>query len=131
MDNLPIRKMQDMVRGGKIIAVDVGKGQNMASAYSYVNSVSGWRVLWSYLNPFQKTLTVPNIMETITRTSMLASQAGSKDMHSLADVVLRPDISETGLFDIEAIDMLYERGYADSHDILKKWQKELSEEFKL
>ena len=84
--------------------------------------MSGWRVLWNRVNPFRaKKLEVPLISTVMLRANALWSIQATALQVAQADLVLRPPVSDYGLFDLEAADALYQAGYADALPTLQAW----------
>jgi predicted acylesterase/phospholipase RssA len=77
-------------------------------------TVSGWKVLWQRLNPFAKSMDVPNILNTLYRTTTVGSVQLIERAKTEADVYLNPPVAGFGVFDWRSIDKIIERGYRDA-----------------
>ncbi|MBM4297608.1 MAG: patatin-like phospholipase family protein, partial [Deltaproteobacteria bacterium] len=68
VDNLPVETMKRLCQG-KIYAVDVGEQVEFTSKLKESYTVSGWKLLWQQLNPFIEKPDIPNILNTLYRTT--------------------------------------------------------------
>ncbi|MCA1644000.1 MAG: cyclic nucleotide-binding domain-containing protein [Chloroflexi bacterium] len=93
LDNLPVGAMSALLGGGSVIAVDVSPRVDLTSNSEYGLGLSGWRVLWSKLNPFKPGLRVPTILEILMRTTELGSigqqEAAAAPLHPAPRVPTR------------------------------------------
>ncbi|MGH7887760.1 MAG: patatin-like phospholipase family protein, partial [Candidatus Binatia bacterium] len=71
VDNLPVETMQKLCQG-RVFAVDVSEQVEFTSKLSESYTVSGWKLLWQQLNPFSEKPDIPNILNTLYRTTTVA-----------------------------------------------------------
>jgi lysophospholipid hydrolase len=70
VNNLPADLMYS--QGAEIvIAIDVGSEDNN-DLMNYGDSISGWRIIWNKLNPFSKTMRIPNLTEIQSRLAYVS-----------------------------------------------------------
>ncbi len=123
-NNTPSDVMRAFVGTGTIVAVDLGFTVRKQVYYDYGEYLSGFRWLWSRLNPFAKPVQAPTIFGILTRSNALASINETERQTNHADLVLRPPVSGYGLFDLDAADDLYKAGYESSVESIAKFLKE-------
>ncbi len=113
LDNLPIDIMREKVGKGIVIAVDVSPPIDMAENSYLGASISGWKVLWSRINPFQPSLRIPAIAQILQRTSELNSIQDQIELieSDLVDEYLRLPVENFGLLDFKGINDMVEIGY--------------------
>jgi predicted acylesterase/phospholipase RssA len=113
IDNLPVGVMKKFCPG-VVLAVDVSEQLEFKSSLAESYTVSGWKVLWQRLNPFAKSMDVPNILNTLYRTTTVGSVQLIERAKTEADVYLNPPVAGFGVFDWRSIDKIIERGYRDA-----------------
>ena len=113
LDNLPIDLMRDLIGGGKVIAVDVSPPVELADFHDYGPGLSGWKVLFNRLNPFQPRLRVPGIVSILHRAGSINTifQQSTRLTQKKADVYITPDVEEFDFLGYSKTDELVERGY--------------------
>lgn len=124
MNNLPVDIMYKLCQGGVIIAVDVSAETDLAGEYEFTSSLSGWKVLWSKLNPFVPEIKAPSIMDTLKRSTELNSVRHRRDYQELADIFINPPVTEYGLTEFDAYETLIEAGYQAAKTSIARWQAE-------
>ncbi|MGD2087549.1 MAG: cyclic nucleotide-binding domain-containing protein [Candidatus Aminicenantes bacterium] len=72
---------------------------------------SPWKILWSKLLPFKKSIKVPNILEIMFSTVMTGSSMAAKSVKSSATLCLSPPLEEIGFLDFKKMDKAAEIGY--------------------
>jgi predicted acylesterase/phospholipase RssA len=82
---------------------------------------SPWKILGRRLNPFRKTLEVPNILQILGRTTMLGSIHQLNLVRGQADYYLRVPVEQYGMLDFEAIDEIVEAGYRYAVEEIQQW----------
>ena len=110
LNNLPADVARS-IAPGRVIAVDVASKVDLTGPEATVPSLSGWRLLWSRLNPFGPKQEVPTILDILTRTAMLTTISNAEAVKASADLYLQPPTQGISLFDWSALDRLIEAGY--------------------
>ncbi len=122
INNTPADVMREIIGPGIIFASDLGFTVREKIYYSYGDSLSGERVLWHRLNPFLRSLQVPNIMSIMMRANALASINTTERQMRPADLVIRQPVAGYGLFDFDQFDALRERGYESTQAALQEFE---------
>jgi lysophospholipid hydrolase len=124
VDNLPVETMSSFLGGGSIIAVDVSPRVDLTSNADFGLGLSGWRVLWSRLNPFMPRLKVPTILEILMRTTELGSIRQQDAAARAANLYLRPPVERYRLFDYQRGPAIAEVAYRATRDQIAAWAVE-------
>lgn len=121
LNNIPVDIMRQVIGGGVVIAVDVSPPVDLAENSPYGGSLSGWRVLWSRLNPFAKTIHLPNIGSILMRSHELYSISHRKEVRELADLYLIPPIDEFDMFNYGIGAQVAEASYQRVYPEIEAW----------
>jgi NTE family protein len=110
VDNLPVETMKKLCQG-KVYAVDVSEQVEFSSKLSESYTVSGWKLLWQQLNPFAEKPDIPNILNTLYRTTTVGGVRASENAKTLADLCFEPPVSQFGVFEWKSVEKIIEVGY--------------------
>ncbi|HZG67856.1 MAG TPA: hypothetical protein VEZ12_14010, partial [Herpetosiphonaceae bacterium] len=83
--------------------------------------ISGWRILWSRLNPFATPTNVPSIFATILRSVELYEVHQQRTKRALADVFIYPPVASFSTLDFDRREQLIEMGYEAARAELGAW----------
>ncbi len=122
MNNFPVGIMQELCEGGTVIGVNVSPPQEMAEGYEFGTSISGWRVLWSRINPFAKPIQVPSLAANLIRALRINSIYEIKSKQSLPDLLIQPDVAQFAMLEFAAYESITELGYQAGRKQLALWQ---------
>jgi predicted acylesterase/phospholipase RssA/CRP-like cAMP-binding protein len=122
MDNYPVQLMQDIAESTRLIGVNVNPYIERSVTFDYDTSLSGWRILFSRLNPFSRKLHAPSIMGTILRSLDVNSMKMTKEIASLLELNITPDIRRFTMNDYAKWKAISQCGYDESYDLLKEWK---------
>jgi predicted acylesterase/phospholipase RssA/CRP-like cAMP-binding protein len=120
VDDLPLDVMAPLIDGGRIIAVDLGISSDFRVRQRFDPSLSGWRVLARRLNPFGPRFDAPTLLTTLVRAKEVASSESlelKRNAHEVA-LLVRPPVDGFGGFDFRNVDILTERSYRYTRDLL-------------
>lgn len=120
MNNFPVDILAGRDAFGLIVASNVSPARERPFPHPFGDSVSGWRVLLSRLNPLGRPLQAPTLGSTMLRVMEVNSIYQRKAAEQLADVVIEPDVDTFGLLDFEAFRELEQRGYEAGRAALQK-----------
>lgn len=121
MNNFPVDVMVRLTEGGPVIGSNVCPLWERVRHYEFGPSISGWRVLWSRVNPFTPALKVPSLLGSLLRAQEIRGVSGLRRAESLADVIVRPDVSDFAILDFAAYAPIIERGYQAAQKHLAAW----------
>ena len=122
VDNLPVETMKKLCQG-KVYAVDVTEQVEFTSKLSESYTVSGWKLLWQQLNPFAEKPDIPNILNTLYRTTTVGGIRASENAKAQADLCFEPPVSQFGVFEWKSVEKIIDVGYRYA---LKKLDEEAS-----
>lgn len=110
VDNLPVETMKKMCQG-RVYAVDVSEQVEFASKLSESYTVSGWKLLWQQLSPFSEKPDIPNILNTLYRTTTVGGIRAIASAKAQADLCFEPPVSQFGVFEWQSVEKIIEVGY--------------------
>jgi predicted acylesterase/phospholipase RssA len=122
MNNFPVDVMVRLSEGGPVIGSNVCPLWESIRRYEFGPSISGWRVLWSRLNPFSPAMKVPSLLGCLMRAQEIRSVSGLRHSESLASVMIRPDVSAFAVLDFAAYEPIIEIGYEVAREQLAAWR---------
>jgi predicted acylesterase/phospholipase RssA len=110
VNNLPVDVMKRLCQG-QVFAVDVSEQVEFKSTLQESYTVSGWKLLWQQLNPFSEKPDLPNILNTLYRTTIVGSIRQLENSRADADFCFTPPVSEFSIFDWRRVDQIIGVGY--------------------
>lgn len=120
LNNLPADVMANTFRPGTVLAVDLeGPSSLPASDLPDDGVLNGWRVLGRRLAPWLSPLEIPHMVDLLTRTSSVSRTNGAQ----LADLVIRPPVSDFGTLDFDAYRRIADAGYREAVEVLDQWEE--------
>jgi len=110
VDNLPVETMKKLCQG-RVYAVDVSEQVEFSSRLKESYTVSGWKLLWQQLNPFVEKPDIPNILNTLYRTTTVGGIRAIESAKSQADLCFEPPVGQFGVFEWKSVEKIIEVGY--------------------
>jgi len=110
VDNLPVETMKNLCPG-KTYAVDVSEQVEFASRLKESYTVSGWKLLWQQLNRGAEKPDIPNIFNTLYRTTAVAGIRAIEAARARADLCFEPPVKQFGVFDWKSVEQIIDAGY--------------------
>ena len=89
--------------------------------YKFNEGLSGWKVLWSKLNPFKPAIKAPTLIETLMRSIELNSVYQKSSNRALADLYIDPPVGHFGASAFEAYQTLIDIGYQAAKTAISDW----------
>ena len=78
-------------------------------------------------NPFAKPIELPNIVNLMMRTTLLASVQKTETVKKQVDLYIQPPVGRFGLMQFEAFEDIRDAGYRHAREILEGWIRERPE----
>ena len=130
LNNLPIDIMTRCTEGGPVVAVDVTPDVDLRASSDAMPELSGFKVLWQHINPFSQSVSMPNIMSVLTRSTLVAGAVAARRRLREAEtgLYLKIPVDDWKLLDFGPIDEISNRGFESSIEKVKDWWAELGEE---
>lgn len=123
INNFPVDIMAARGGFGLIIGCNVSPRREQPSPYEMGESLSGWKVLWSRLNPLAKPMHVPTLAGSMLRTVEVNSLYHRKEAERWADVLIEPQTAEFNFLDFAAYRTMEQRGYEAGLAALTAWRE--------
>jgi predicted acylesterase/phospholipase RssA/CRP-like cAMP-binding protein len=120
LNNLPADVMRRCGRG-PVFAVNVSAGP-LTVERDYPDCLSGWRLLWSRVNPFMRSIRVPNLTTILARSATLRPSPPQPPRAADIDVLFEPPVSHIRLLDWSALETLVDIGYRSTLQRLEQYQ---------
>lgn len=122
LNNLPVDVMRSLNGRGRVIAVDVNEREDLLDNTDNMGGISGWRLAWKRLNPLEPKVKMPNMVQILTRASMIGGLAQQKKMHEgLADLYLQPPVNNFPLMGYADAEKIANAGYHYAYEQLSAW----------
>jgi NTE family protein/lysophospholipid hydrolase len=123
LSNVPADVMKGLCKG-KVIAIDVSPSIDLSQVPCYGDYLSGWRILWSRINPFMKSIQAPHIASVLMRSAEIASVAHQRTMiEKFADLHLCIPLDEYSIQDYGSSARIAEAGYRFAKPRLEDWME--------
>tara|TARA_B100000959_G_C14985333_1_gene625323 strand:- start:2749 stop:4203 length:1455 start_codon:yes stop_codon:yes gene_type:complete len=121
LSNLPVEVM-DQLCHGSVIAIDVCPAVDLAENIPYGEGLSGWKILWSRINPFADPITVPDFRSILQRSGELASVANQrKVLEKMTGLYVRMPLEKYQLVDYKRASEIIETGYSFAKTKIEEW----------
>ncbi len=124
LNNLPGDVMRSL-GGGWVIAVDVSLDRDLEMREAALPSP--WKVVRNWFNPFGKPIDLPNIVDLMMRTTLLASVQKTESVKKLVDLYIQPPVGEFGLMQFGSFGAIAAAGYQHAQTALRDWKVERPE----
>tara|TARA_B100000686_G_scaffold340914_1_gene417432 strand:+ start:211 stop:702 length:492 start_codon:yes stop_codon:yes gene_type:complete len=95
------------LNSGPVVAIDVSDHEPLFADEAYILSFVEYP--WGKIRG--KTPQVPKILEALSRYTSLAGSSRDNDIKSVADVYLKPDLTQFGSLDFRSAEDIIEAGY--------------------
>lgn len=121
LNTFPVELMQQRMGGkGFIIGVNVSQISEQFNYYDFGTTLSGWRVLLSRINPFEPTINIPRIAETLLRSTDIKSIERLNEARRSLDILIEPNVRSIALMDFSAYELISQIGYREARCVLHR-----------
>ncbi|MCP5102209.1 MAG: cyclic nucleotide-binding domain-containing protein, partial [bacterium] len=103
---------------GCVIVVDVSPSLDLSVKMD--NVPSPWKLLWSKLLPFKKSIKMPTILDILLSTILTGSFMAANSVKNEADLSLSPPLSHIGFLEFKKMKEVAEIGYRYTKETLEK-----------
>lgn len=115
LNTFPVDIMKQRLGGkGFIIGVNVSQISEQFNYYDFGTTLSGWRVFLSRINPFEPTIKIPRIAETLLRSTDIKSIERLNEARSSLDVLVEPNVRSVSLLDFKSYELISQIGYREA-----------------
>jgi lysophospholipid hydrolase len=123
-NNLPVDVMKDQYGVHSIFAVDISAPVELQLTSPIDFEISGWKLLWQRLNPFQARPDYPSIIDIVVRSTIASGIQSFKRMKALADFYIRLPVESYKTMDWDKGNELAEIGYRHTQQQIETWRRE-------
>lgn len=120
IDNLPVKYMRQLNQG-PIIVINAGVSEELKAVYEYNALPTWWQVLWSWINPFKKAITVPSALEIVSAAAMAQSVDQSQMETGTINLALEIPAEKIGMLDFSQTPELIALGRSHTLEHLGAW----------
>jgi predicted acylesterase/phospholipase RssA len=126
MNNVPVDIMRGFCERGPVIAVNLSIPNDTTVTYDFPASLSGWKVLWSRLNPFARSIKAPSIFTTLLRTTEAGSvhRLRTGEVLRMADLIIQPPLEQMRMLEFRNVEGLMRAGYEAGLLAVNQWAAE-------
>jgi predicted acylesterase/phospholipase RssA/CRP-like cAMP-binding protein len=121
LSNFPVDVMVQLCEGGTVIGSDLPGRPAVSGQYDFGPSVSGWKILWSRINPFRPPIRVPSLAATVWRAHEISGASEARRNQAMADLLVQPDVGAFSLMDYESYKPIIEIGYQAAREKAAEW----------
>ncbi|WP_026376866.1 cyclic nucleotide-binding domain-containing protein [Aestuariibacter salexigens] len=122
LNNLPVDVMRQQING-TVIAIDVSDKNSFLTELNALPSP--WALAWRKWVGREQ-LKVPSILETLLRSTMLASDSRRNRVSQQADCYIKPDVEEFGMLAFTRADEVIEKGYTEGQKVVEQIKQHLN-----
>lgn len=115
LNTFPVNIMKERMGGkGFIIGVNVSQISEQFNYYDFGTTLSGWRVFLSRINPFEPTIKIPRIAETLLRSTDIKSIERLNEARNSLDILVEPNVRSVSLLDFKSYELISQIGYREA-----------------
>lgn len=124
LSNLPIEVMSQMCDGGTVIAIDVSPIVDMSENTSYGDTLSGWDIILSRLNPLAKTIKIPSLPTIMQRSAEIGGVLQLKGIvDKLTEVYISMPVEQFDILGFGEAERIVHVGYEEAQRRILPWLK--------
>ena len=121
LDTFPVDIMYKRLGGkGFVIGVNVSQISEQFNYYDFGTSLSGWRVFLSRINPFEPTIKIPRIAETLLRSTDIKSIERLNEARHSLDILIEPNVRGISLLDFKSYELISQIGYHEARRVFAR-----------
>ena len=122
LNNLPIDVMSQAIDGGEVIGVDVSPVVDMSENVSHGDSLSGWDIIFSKMNPFDDKVKMPNLPTIMQRSAEIGAVMNLREgVARLADLYISMPVENFGILGFKSAEKISKVGYIEAQKSMKPW----------
>lgn len=118
LNTFPVDIMKKRLGGkGFIIGVNVSQLSEQFNYYDFGTTLSGWRVFLSRINPFEPSIKIPRIAETLLRATDIKSIERLNEARNALDILVEPNVRSISLLDFKSYELISQIGYREARRV--------------
>jgi predicted acylesterase/phospholipase RssA/CRP-like cAMP-binding protein len=131
LNNLPIDVMSQMCDGGTVIAIDVSPIVDMGENTPYGDTLSGWDLILSRVNPFAEQIKIPTLPTIMQRSAEIGAVLQLKGIvEKLTDVYISMPVEHFDILGFGEAEKIVQVGYNEAQRRIVPWLNEREKEQK-
>ncbi len=125
LNNLPIDVMSQMCDGGTVIAIDVSPIVDMGENMTFGDTLSGWDLIFSKMNPFVEKIKMPTLPTIMQRSAEIGAVLQLKGIvEKLTDVYISMPVEHFDILGFKEADNIVQVGYNEAQRRIVPWLNE-------
>ena len=129
LNNLPVDVMSQRCDGGTVIAIDVSPIVDMAENTPYGDSLSGWDIMFSRINPLKEEIKIPSLATIMQRSAEIGGVLQLKGIvDKLTDLYISMPVEHFDILGFRAAEKIVQVGYNEAQRRIIPWMKERERE---
>lgn len=118
LNTFPVDIMKQRLGGkGFIVGVNVSQLSEQFNYYDFGTTLSGWRVFLSRINPFEPSIKIPRIAETLLRATDIKSIERLNEARNALDILVEPNVRAISLLDFKSYELISQIGYREARRV--------------
>ncbi len=131
LNNLPIDVMSQMCDGGTVIAIDVSPIVDMGENKTFGDTLSGWDLIFSKMNPFAEKIKMPTLPTIMQRSAEIGAVLQLKGIvDKLTDVYISMPVEHFDILGFKEAENIVQVGYNEAQRRIVPWLEEREKEQK-
>ena len=131
LNNLPIDVMSQMCDGGTVIAIDVSPIVDMGENKTFGDTLSGWDLILSKVNPFAEKIRMPSLPTIMQRSAEIGAVLQLKGIvEKLTDVYISMPVEHFDILGFGEAENIVQVGYNEAQRRIVPWLDEKKKEKK-
>ena len=129
LNNLPIDVMSQMCDGGTVIAIDVSPIVDMGENRTFGDTLSGWDLILSKVNPFTEQIKMPTLPTIMQRSAEIGAVLQLKGIvEKLTDVYISMPVEHFDILGFKEAENIVQVGYNEAQRRIVPWLNEREKE---
>ena len=105
-----------------MIGVDVSPVVDMSENVSHGDSLSGWDIIFSKMNPFDDKVKMPNLPTIMQRSAEIGAVMNLREgVARLADLYISMPVENFGILGFKSAEKISKVGYIEAQKSMKPW----------
>ena len=122
LNNLPIDVMSQAIDGGEVIGIDVSPLVDMSDNESHGDSLSGWDIIFSKMNPLADKVKMPSLPTIMQRSAEIGAVQNLRGVvDQLADLYISMPVETFDILGFRSAEKISKVGYFEAQKSMKPW----------
>jgi NTE family protein/lysophospholipid hydrolase len=122
LNNLPIDVMSQLCDGGVVIAIDVSPIVDMGENRTFGDTLSGWDLILSKVNPFAEKIRMPSLPTIMQRSAEIGAVLQLKGIvEKLTEVYISMPVAHFDILGFKEAESIVQVGYEEAQKKIIPW----------